>query len=179
MYNCARSLYAALNRPHVARTSTYSSHLSGISITLRPTTALTPGDVLREVDGLGILAPADFLVVQAGYVGNILLAEKVKEFTTWRKEDPTVCMSCVVTPRKSPWVVSARLLLASPCIDMLLYDVEQQQSLPFMCYLQKINFSIMRNRGSTLSLKTSPFRVKRSQVGKKSKLERIWRLLGQ
>lgn len=104
------------------KTSTYSSHLSGISITLRPTTALTPGDVLREVDGLGILAPADFLVVQAGYVGNILLAEKVKEFTTWRKEDPTVCMSCVVTPRKSPTATKLAVHVLSSENQLLHYE---------------------------------------------------------
>lgn len=56
---------------------------------------------MREVDSLGILAPADFLVVQAGYVGNIDLAEKVKEFTERRKVDPTLAMSCVVAPRKN------------------------------------------------------------------------------
>ncbi|KAI5474655.1 hypothetical protein MNV49_002699 [Pseudohyphozyma bogoriensis] len=82
------------------KTSSYSSAASGITVVLRPTTASTPGDVLREVDGLGILSPADFLVVQAGYVGNVDLAGKVAEFTKKRKEDPYLLMSCVVAPRK-------------------------------------------------------------------------------
>lgn len=80
-------------------TSTFMSPKSPLSIVFRPTTALTPGDVLREVDGLQILAPADFLVVQAGYVGNAGLGELVKDFTERRKRDPNLSMSCVVAPR--------------------------------------------------------------------------------
>lgn len=59
--------------------------------------------MLREVDSLGILAPADFLVVQVGYVGNIDLAGKVEEFGERRKKDPTLAMSCVVAPRTVPY----------------------------------------------------------------------------
>ncbi|KAM0788374.1 hypothetical protein ACM66B_001514 [Microbotryomycetes sp. NB124-2] len=78
--------------------STFSSPTSPLKIVLRPTKAATPGDVLREVDSLQILAPADYLVVQAGYVGNVDLQQKVKEFTERRKQDPTMTMSCVVAP---------------------------------------------------------------------------------
>jgi translation initiation factor eIF-2B subunit epsilon len=56
---------------------------------------------MREVDSLQILAPADFLVVQAGYVGNVDLGAKVKEFTERRLAKPTLSMSCVVAPRKN------------------------------------------------------------------------------
>ncbi|KAK4703891.1 translation initiation factor eIF-2B subunit epsilon, partial [Phenoliferia sp. Uapishka_3] len=79
--------------------STFLSVKSPLSITVRPTTALTPGDVLREVDSLQILAPADFIVVQAGYVGNINLADLVKEFGERRSRDPYLVMSCVVAKR--------------------------------------------------------------------------------
>ncbi|KAK4051858.1 translation initiation factor eIF-2B epsilon subunit, GEF [Microbotryomycetes sp. JL201] len=79
-------------------TSSFSSPTSPLKIVLRPTRAATPGDVLREVDSLQILAPADYLVVQAGYVGNIDLQQKVNEFTERRKADPTMTMSCVVAP---------------------------------------------------------------------------------
>lgn len=57
--------------------------------------------MLREVDSLQILAPADYLVVQAGYVGNVDLAEKVKEFAERRKKDPSMTMSCVVAPTET------------------------------------------------------------------------------
>lgn len=69
-----------------------------MTIVVRPTKALTPGDVLREVDSLQILAPADYLVVQAGYVGNVDLKEKVQEFTDRRVKDPNLSMSCIVRP---------------------------------------------------------------------------------
>lgn len=77
------------------------SPTSALSIVLRPTKAATPGDVLREVDSLQILAPADFLVVQAGYVGNVDLAQKVKDFAERRKADPNMTMSCVVAPTET------------------------------------------------------------------------------
>ena len=85
--------------------STYNSKFSTLSIIIRPTTAATPGDVLREVDSLVILAPKDFLVVQAGYVGNIQLDEKVIEFAERRKLDPSLAMSCVVASKKLAYVI--------------------------------------------------------------------------
>lgn len=86
------------------RTSIYSLPSSPLSIILRPTKAATPGDVLREVDSLQILAPADYLVVQAGYVGNVDLAQKVKDFAERRKKDPSMTMSCVVAPTETKFV---------------------------------------------------------------------------
>ncbi|GAA5835110.1 hypothetical protein JCM9279_007202 [Rhodotorula babjevae] len=83
-------------RKWLASSSFHSN--SDISIVVRPTKALTPGDVLREVDGLQILAPADYLVVQAGYVGNVDLKAKVDEFAERRKADPSLSMSCIVRP---------------------------------------------------------------------------------
>ncbi|KAG0657642.1 hypothetical protein C6P46_006296 [Rhodotorula mucilaginosa] len=61
-------------------TSSFMSPGAEMSIVVRPTKALTPGDVLREVDSLQILAPADYLVVQAGYVGNVDLKEKLLHY---------------------------------------------------------------------------------------------------
>lgn len=84
-------------------TSYYMQSFSPLQIVLRPTKAATPGDVLREVDSLQILAPADFLVVQAGYVGSIDLAQKVKDFTERRTADPTMTMSCVVAAVEPRW----------------------------------------------------------------------------
>ncbi|TNY22364.1 hypothetical protein DMC30DRAFT_392369 [Rhodotorula diobovata] len=78
--------------------STFGLPGSDISIVVRPTKALTPGDVLREVDGLQILAPADYLVVQAGFLGNVDLKDKAHEFTERRKADPSLTMSCIVRP---------------------------------------------------------------------------------
>ena len=63
---------------------------------------MTPGDVLREVDSLQILAPADFLVAQAGYVGNLHLDTLVRDFGLRRARDPDLVMSCVVAPASVP-----------------------------------------------------------------------------
>lgn len=90
-----------LNWLYPPSTSSFTSPHSPILIVLRPTQAMTPGDVLREVDSLGILAPTDFLVVQAGYVGNVDLKQKVAEFTERRKSESSLSMSCVVAPRKT------------------------------------------------------------------------------
>ncbi|SGY47010.1 BQ5605_C001g00486 [Microbotryum silenes-dioicae] len=78
--------------------STFQKSQASFTIVVRPTKAATPGDVLREVDSLQILAPADFLIVQAGYVGNLNLKAKVTQFAARRKADPNMCMSCVVAP---------------------------------------------------------------------------------
>lgn len=88
-------------------TSPFTLPTSTLLVVLRPTQASTPGDVLREVDSLGILAPTDFLVVQAGYVGNVNLEEKVKEFTERRVRESSLAMSCLVAPRKTPLVLSS------------------------------------------------------------------------
>lgn len=86
------------------RTSIYSQPHYPLSIIFRPTTAQTPGDILREVDSLQILNPADFLVVQVGYVGNVDLKQRVEEFGERRKMDQALAMSCVVAPRGDPSV---------------------------------------------------------------------------
>lgn len=80
--------------------SSFTKLGSSLSVIVRPTAATTPGDILREVDGLGILAPVDYLVVQAGYVGNIDLKAKVDAFTQRRLADPTMTMDCIVAPRQ-------------------------------------------------------------------------------
>lgn len=85
-----------------------------MSIVVRPTKALTPGDVLREVDSLQILAPADYLVVQAGYVGNVDLKEKVQEFTDRRLKDPNLSMSCIVRPITKQCVASIPVQPSTP-----------------------------------------------------------------
>ncbi|GAA6034875.1 hypothetical protein JCM8097_009345 [Rhodosporidiobolus ruineniae] len=79
-------------------TQTFHGPEQLLQIVVRPTKALTPGDVMRECDSLSILSPADYLVVQAGYVGNVDLKQKVSEFTERRKKDPNLSMSCLVKP---------------------------------------------------------------------------------
>ncbi|GAA6000458.1 hypothetical protein JCM10207_008020 [Rhodosporidiobolus poonsookiae] len=79
-------------------TQTFHGPENHLQIIVRPTKGLTPGDVMRECDSLSILSPADYLVVQAGYVGNVNLREKVDEFTERRKKDPNLTMSCIVKP---------------------------------------------------------------------------------
>ncbi|GAA5924014.1 hypothetical protein JCM10213_004472 [Rhodosporidiobolus nylandii] len=80
------------------RTQTFHGPEAPLHVIVRPTKALTPGDVMRECDSLSILSPADYLVVQAGYVGNVDLKQKVQEFTERRKQDPNMSMSCIVKP---------------------------------------------------------------------------------
>lgn len=52
---------------------------------------------MREVDGLAL--PGDWLLVKAGYMGNIDLAKVVNDFTAKRKRDPGLLMECVVAPK--------------------------------------------------------------------------------
>ncbi|GAA5998409.1 translation initiation factor eIF2B catalytic subunit epsilon [Rhodotorula paludigena] len=78
--------------------SSFQAPGSDLTIVVRPTKALTPGDVMREVDGLQILAPTDYLVVQAGFLGNVDLKQKVQEFGARRQKDPSLSMSCIVKP---------------------------------------------------------------------------------
>ncbi|GAA6005765.1 hypothetical protein JCM11491_004000 [Sporobolomyces phaffii] len=103
---------------------------STLSIVVRPTKALTPGDVLREVDSLSILSPSDYLVVQAGYVGNVDLKAKVEEFGERRKLDQSLTMSCMVSPiqNKTHSVFAVHAL--SPSHQLLHY--EQSQLFPKM-----------------------------------------------
>lgn len=120
---CARPA----NSPAPDSSSTYSGGSSPLQITLRPTTALTSGDVLREVDSLQILAPADFLVVQAGYVGSLSLGDRVKEFTSRRTRDPNLCLACVVAPTSLPSAKYAVHVLEGPDDRLLHYE----ESRPF------------------------------------------------
>ncbi|GAA6059328.1 hypothetical protein JCM10212_005908 [Sporobolomyces blumeae] len=101
-----------------------------LSIVVRPTKALTPGDVMREVDGLSLLAPTDYLVVQAGYVGNIELKDKVEEFTQRRLADPSLSMSCIVSPIHTK--TSAVFAVHALSNDAQLFHYEQSSLFPKM-----------------------------------------------
>lgn len=68
-----------------------------MSIRIRQTQATSEGDVMREVDGLAIAG--DWLLVKAGYIGNLDLETAVTEFTAKRKKDPSLLMDCVVASR--------------------------------------------------------------------------------
>ncbi|GAA5949819.1 hypothetical protein JCM21900_004211 [Sporobolomyces salmonicolor] len=111
-------------------TTSFQGPESALSIVIRPTKALTPGDVMREVDGLSILAPADYLVVQAGYVGNVDLGQKVKEFTERRKADPSLSMSCVVAPIQTK--TSSVFAVHALSTDAQLFHYEQSSLFPKM-----------------------------------------------
>lgn len=59
----------------------------------------TEGDVIREVDGLALTG--DYLLVRAGFVGNLDLEKAVEDFTARRKKDPGLLMECLVSPRSN------------------------------------------------------------------------------
>lgn len=68
-----------------------------MKVSLRSTLGNSEGDVLRDVDNLGI--KNDFLLVRAGYIGNIDLESAVRAFTVKRKKDSSLLMECLVAPR--------------------------------------------------------------------------------
>ena len=68
-----------------------------MKIRIRSTQAYTEGDVMREVDGFGITG--NWLLVKAGYIGNLNLEQAVNDFTVKRKKDPGLLMDCVLAPR--------------------------------------------------------------------------------
>lgn len=68
-----------------------------MNIRLRTTMASTEGDVMREVDSLAL--PGDWLLVRAGYIGNLDLARAVTDFTARRKKTPGLLMECLVCRR--------------------------------------------------------------------------------
>jgi translation initiation factor eIF-2B subunit epsilon len=68
-----------------------------MSIRIKQTQATSEGDVMREVDGLAIAG--DWLLVKAGYIGNLDLEKAVTDFTAQRKKDPSLLMNCLVTSR--------------------------------------------------------------------------------
>lgn len=77
---------------------------------------------MREVDSLQLLAPADFLVVQAGYVGNVDLKAKVERFTERRVKEPACAMSCMVAPRSYPTTTKSVVHMLSPEAELLHYE---------------------------------------------------------
>lgn len=68
-----------------------------MSIRIRQTQAISEGDVMREIDSLAIAG--DWLLVKAGYIGNLDLETAVTDFTAKRKKDPSLLMDCIVTSR--------------------------------------------------------------------------------
>lgn len=73
-----------------------------MEVRIRSTLASAEGDVLRELDNVPL--QGDFLLVRAGYMGNIDLDSAVKAFTVRRKKDPSLLMDCLVAPRSVVWV---------------------------------------------------------------------------
>jgi translation initiation factor eIF-2B subunit epsilon len=63
-------------------------------VILRATSALSAGDVLREADSLPLAG--DFLLVRAGYVGNLDLQQAVNDFAEKRRKDNGLVMECLV-----------------------------------------------------------------------------------
>ncbi|GAA5887270.1 hypothetical protein JCM6882_002469 [Rhodosporidiobolus microsporus] len=109
---------------------TFHGPESLLHIIVRPTKGLTPGDVMRECDSLSILSPADYLVVQAGYVGNVDLKQKVAEFTERRKKDPNMTMSCIVKPISAK--THSTFAVHTLSSDAQLFHYEQSSTFPKM-----------------------------------------------
>ncbi|KAM0754479.1 hypothetical protein T439DRAFT_309262 [Meredithblackwellia eburnea MCA 4105] len=104
------------------KTSPFSHPHSPLTLTLRPFQGQTPGDVLREVDGLQLLAPTDFLVVQAGYLGNVALEELVKDFSARRVRDKDLVLGCGVAKRSGPTTKTAIHVLSGPDDRLVHYE---------------------------------------------------------
>lgn len=79
------------------RSSTFMLPTAPMSIRIRQTQAITEGDVMREVDSLALTG--DWLLVKAGYIGNLNLEQAVTDFTAKRKKDPSLLMECLVASR--------------------------------------------------------------------------------
>ena len=79
------------------RSSTFTSPTASMTIRVRSTQAYTEGDVIREVDSLALTG--DWLLVRAGYLGNLNLEQNVADFKAKRKRDPGLLMDCIVAPR--------------------------------------------------------------------------------
>lgn len=77
--------------------STFMSPTAPMTIRIKQTQAISEGDVMREVDGLALAG--DWLLVKAGYIGNLELETAVTDFTAKRKKDPSLLMECIVTSR--------------------------------------------------------------------------------
>ena len=72
---------------------------ASMSIRIRQTQAYSEGDVMREVDGLALTG--DWLLVRAGYMGNLDLQSAVEGFTARRKKEQGLLMECLVSQRKT------------------------------------------------------------------------------
>lgn len=69
-----------------------------MEVHIRYTDAGSQGDVLRDADGLKITA--DFLLVQAGYIGNLDLQSAHERFAEKRKADPNLVMDCLLATQQ-------------------------------------------------------------------------------
>lgn len=65
-------------------------------VTLKQTASVTEGDVLREADALEL--KSNFLLLRAGYLGNVDLARALKEFAVKRKADPNLVLDSLLVP---------------------------------------------------------------------------------
>lgn len=74
---------------------------------------------MREVDGLALAG--DWLLVKAGYIGNLDLETAVTEFTARRKKDPSLLMDCVVTSRARRCVYLPNLSEIVALADLTLF----------------------------------------------------------
>jgi hypothetical protein len=82
-------------------------------VVLRATTAMYPGEVLQEADDLPLAG--DFLLVRAGYVGNLDLRQAVKNFGEKRRKDSGLVMDCLVRPKLPQYAHVCRYRSPSDC----------------------------------------------------------------
>ncbi len=78
--------------------SPFPTNFASFQVVIRPTTALTQGDALRDVDSLAI--PGDFILAKVGYIGNINLEAAVHKFAERKRSDRGLVMECLLTPSK-------------------------------------------------------------------------------
>lgn len=148
------------------RTVSFQGPDSTLSIIVRPTKALTPGDVLREVDSLSILSPSDYLVVQAGYVGNVDLKSKVEEFGERRKADQSLTMSCLVSPIQNKYVSNfyrSPLSLKKRIADIYSLSLHRTNSV-FAVHALSPNHQLFHYEQSQLFPKMKSFKLPREAL---------------
>lgn len=109
------------HHPLGLRTTSYSTPDSKVTVTVIPTTAFTPGDVLREVDSRALLKTktgngsdvGTFVLANCGYMGNLDLGLAAERFAIRRKADGGLpCLSTLVksVPASSNFSNSIHLL---------------------------------------------------------------------
>ncbi|KAH9812053.1 hypothetical protein DFH28DRAFT_899627 [Melampsora americana] len=117
-------------------TTSYLDSDSKMSVTIIPTTAYTPGDVLREVDSRALLKTKTgdgsdirtFVLAQCGYIGNLDLSLASDRFAIRRKLDGNLpCLSTLVKSVSSASSSSQSIHLLTPTSRLLHFHMEKNK----------------------------------------------------